>query len=186
MLSDGCLQRRGNSNARFLFAQSGKDNKREYFNLVFSLCIPFMTPTAIALGAVVKEFVHTTTGAIYSKVSISTMGLPCFTALHTLFYLNGTKVVPSNIAELLTPCGLAHWIMGDGSKHNKGLHLSVYAFSTADVKLLVAALTAMGLTVTIHSHVSGPRIYVHEASMPHLRSLVVPYMVPSMYYKVSL
>lgn len=57
MLSGGCLVTRGpNTNPRFLFAQSGKPGKREYFDLVFTLCLPIMTPAAIALGTVVKEY----------------------------------------------------------------------------------------------------------------------------------
>lgn len=43
MLSDGHIsQRSPKSNARFVFAQSGKPEKREYFNLVLSLMLPFV------------------------------------------------------------------------------------------------------------------------------------------------
>lgn len=59
----------------------------------------------------------------------------------SIWYLDNVKIVPSNIKELLTPIALAHWIMGDESKHNEGLHLNVYSFSTSYVKLLVSALT---------------------------------------------
>jgi hypothetical protein len=43
----------------------------------------------------------------YGVLSFTSRSLPCFTELHTLFYLDGIKVIPSNIAELLTPVGLA-------------------------------------------------------------------------------
>src|ERR1700679_1458186 len=44
MLRDGHIsQRSPKSNARFVFAQSGKPEKREYFNLVLSLMLPFCT-----------------------------------------------------------------------------------------------------------------------------------------------
>jgi hypothetical protein len=46
-----------------------------------------------------------------------------------LWYKNGKKVVPANSMDILTPVGLAYWIMRDGSKLNWGLHLSVYAFT---------------------------------------------------------
>jgi hypothetical protein len=52
------------------------------------------------------------------------MQLPCFIEIHSLWYLNGKKIVPLNIYILLTLLGLAHWIMGDGSRQNLGLHLS--------------------------------------------------------------
>jgi hypothetical protein len=55
-------------------------------------------------------------------IQLVTRSLPCFTQLHSLFYVkrnNGVvdiKVIPSDIYDLLTPAALAHWIMGDGAK----------------------------------------------------------------------
>jgi len=48
------------------------------------------------------------TGKIYSSVRFNTISLPVFTVLYELFYVNGKKFVPANIAELLTPIGLAY------------------------------------------------------------------------------
>jgi hypothetical protein len=36
-----------------------------------------------------------------------------------MFYANGKKVVPANIAELLTVRALAYWIMDEGGKERK-------------------------------------------------------------------
>ncbi len=55
------------------------------------------------------------TGNIYTRVTFNTFSLPCFNELHNLFYQEGLKIVPSNIAELLTPLSLAYWICDDGS-----------------------------------------------------------------------
>ena len=47
-----------------------------------------------------------------------------------MFYdSNNLKIVPLNIKNLLTPRGLAYWIMVDGSLQNKGLHLNTYGFT---------------------------------------------------------
>jgi hypothetical protein len=63
--------------------------------------------------------------------------LPCFDHYKKLFYnLENKKVVPLNIKELLTPIGLSYWIMDDGSRQNKGLHLSTYGFTLDEVLLL--------------------------------------------------
>jgi hypothetical protein len=95
--------------------------------------------------------------------------------------------VPSNIHELLTPIALAHWIMGDGSKQNEGLHLSVYAFSPTDVDLLINALTTnFNITCSLHNTDKGPRIYINKASTNVLRPLVIDYFVPSMKYKLGM
>jgi hypothetical protein len=65
---------------------------------------------------------------------------------------------------------LAHWIMGDGSKQNEGLHLSVYAFSQSNVEILTDALkNRYGLHCTIHATESGPRIYINKNSVNILR-----------------
>ncbi len=94
-----------------------------------------------------------------------------------------------NIKELLTPLVLAHWIMGDGSRQNKGLHLSVYAFTIEDVKLLINVLeTKFDLKCSIHKHSTignKPRIYIWEKSRTKLRILVSPYIIPSMQYKIQ-
>ena len=40
--------------------------------------------------------------------------------LADMFILNGTKIVPLNIKDLLTPVSLAHLISGDGQLVKKG------------------------------------------------------------------
>ena len=61
--------------------------------------------------------------------------------ISTLFFsAPHKKIVPSNVAQYLTPLALAHWIMCDGSKHNSGLHLNTYGFSSEDIHLLMSSL----------------------------------------------
>ncbi len=55
--------------------------------------------------------------------------------------------------------------MGDGSKHNEGLHLSVYSFSTSDVDLLISALTNnFKFSCSLHNTNKGARIYINKTS----------------------
>jgi hypothetical protein len=54
-------------------------------------------------------------GARFFGVVLFTRALPCFTVLYDMFYVAGTKVIPFDIFNLLTPVALAYWIMGDGS-----------------------------------------------------------------------
>jgi hypothetical protein len=106
-----------------------------------------------------------------------------------MWYRPGKKIVPGNIMEILTPIGLAHWIMGDGSKQNFGLHLSVYAFTKEDVKLLIEVLEfKFGLKCSIHnlSTINNkPRIYIWKESMPLLKHIVSRYIIAEMKYKIS-
>lgn len=115
------------------------------------------------------------------------MQLPCFIELRSIWYLEKVKIVPSNIKELLTPIALAHLIKGDGSKHNEGLHLNVYSFSTSEVDLLVGALTNnFNISCSLHNTDKGPRIYINKSSTNILRLLVVEHFVPSMKYKLGI
>lgn len=182
MLSDGHIQQRSvTGNARFIFAQSGKPSKREYFNLVLEIMKPFCSANYVPYA---KEWKDLRSKTINSRISLTTMQLPCFSRLHNLWYYNNIKIVPSNIKEMLTPLALAHWIMGDGSKQNEGNQLSVYAFTTSDVQLLITALNERyNLECSIHMTDRGPRIYINKINMVNLKPLVSPYIVPSMKYK---
>ena len=61
-----------------------------------------------------------------------------------MFYdSNNLKIVPLNIKNLLTPRGLAYWIMDDGSLQNKGLHLNTYGFTHEGILNLKETLENM-------------------------------------------
>jgi LAGLIDADG DNA endonuclease family len=68
--------------------------------------------------------------------SVFTYSLPCFNELFDLFYLDGKKIVPSNIAELLTPLGLAYWICDDGGRYRNTVRLATDGFTLEEVNLL--------------------------------------------------
>src|SRR6202007_398738 len=57
---------------------------------------------------------------IYTGITFNTLSLPCLNYYFDLFYKNGTKIVPSNISELLTPVGLAYWLQDDGGHNGVG------------------------------------------------------------------
>jgi LAGLIDADG DNA endonuclease family len=93
-----------------------------------------------------------------------------------MFYnSDNLKIVPSNIQNLLTPKGLAYWIMDDGSLQNKGLHLNTYGFTNQDILNLKITLENMfgenTLKCSIHNHKKGERIYIWEESMELIRKI---------------
>ena len=79
------------------------------------------------------------TGKVYSSIVFTTYTLPCFTELYNSFYVDGKKVIPLNIEELLTPLGLAYWIADDGSwnKVSKYLTFCTDSYSLAEVENLI-------------------------------------------------
>jgi hypothetical protein len=86
----------------------------------------------------------------------------------------------------LSPVALAFWIMCDGARNGKGLVLCTEGFSQSEVVCLLNILTIRyGLVCSIRDTVSGPRLYIAPKSMPLLRSIVTPHMVPFSMYKLA-
>jgi len=86
-------------NARLGFAQSF--SHFPYFWQVFTGLAPYcFSYPALRIR---MRFGILTTG-----LEFFTRSLPCFTELYFLFYVNGIKVIPAIIYELLTPIALAH------------------------------------------------------------------------------
>lgn len=107
--------------------------------------------------------------------------------IHDLWYINGVKVIPSNIGDFLTPLALAIWIMDDGGKVNQGLKLSTNSYTYLECLFLVKVLyDNFNLKASVQSTgVSDQyQIYIWKESMPLLREIVLPYVHSSMKYKL--
>jgi hypothetical protein len=66
------------------------------------------------------EYFYKRTEKVYTSIVFSTYSLPCFNFYHKLCYLDGIKIVPKNIEDLLTARGLAYWACDDGYKYQDG------------------------------------------------------------------
>ena len=179
------VRRTPTANSRLVYAQTAVKHK-EYFDYVFSFFLPFCAKDYKPQSRLV---VDNSTKKTYSAISFTTMQLPCFNEYRELFYdLNRKKIVPENIGELLTPRGLAFWISDDGSRQGSGLHISVYGFSNTDVdKLMFTLQDKFNLKCSIHyNRDNKPRIYIFKESMDTLISLVKPYFIKEMLYKLGL
>jgi len=69
-----------------------------------------------------------------------TKTLPCFTEIAIAFYpLNSArKILPLNIANLLTPVGLGAWFGDDGNTRltSGGVHISTESFTKEECAIL--------------------------------------------------
>nr|YP_009568458.1 hypothetical protein [Drechslerella brochopaga]QBL02539.1 hypothetical protein [Drechslerella brochopaga] len=180
ILSDGWLSNSNRSvNFNFFFKQSL--NKFKYlffvFNILSHYCtsFPFLTiSTRLSIKSYGLEFF--------------TRALPCFSELYSLFYPNGTKIVPQNIYDLLTPAALAHFIMGDGAAQpHGGLVICTDSFTVSDtVRLMNVLMIRYGLNCTLHKKREKQyRIYIKQKSMNKLVSIVEGHMCSSMLYKIK-
>jgi hypothetical protein len=78
-----------------------------------------------------------------------------------IFYVNGVKVIPDNIYELLTPIALAHFIMGDGTRMGNGLILCTHNYSIQDVvRLMNVLMIKYRLICTLRMNKGKPTIYI--------------------------
>jgi len=185
ILGDAHIDRRtSTSNSKLVYAQTAVAHK-EYFDYVLSFFLPFCVKNYKPLSRLIKD---NRTKKTYSAISFTTMQLPCFNKYRDLFYELKVKRVPDNIYELLTPRGLAFWLMDDGSRHGSGVHIGVYAFSNTDVdKLMFTLQDKFNLRCSIHyNRDKKPRIYIFKESMETLISLVKPYFIKEMLYKLGL
>lgn len=115
-----------------------------------------------------------------------TRSLPCFTELRALWYPNGTKIIPAEIYDLLTPVALAHLISGDAYKAGPGLALCTESFSPEDTnKLLNVLILKFRLDGTLRKRGKGYRIYIRGESIDLLRSIVLPHIHSSILYKLG-
>jgi hypothetical protein len=87
----------------------------------------------------------------------------------------------------LTPLVLAILIMDDGTWKNPGVRIATNSFTKEEVELLSSALyTKFNLCCTLQKNNCNYQIYIKQESITLLKELVLPYMVPSMHYKLGL
>ena len=126
-------------------------------------------------------------GKIRKILKFNTWTYSSFNWIHELWYINGTKVIPNNINQYLTPLSLAIWIMYDGSKVSQGIKLCTNSFSYSECLYLTKILyDNFKLKASVQSAGSNNQyiIYIWKESMDNLRNIVLPYVHSSMKYKL--
>jgi hypothetical protein len=90
-----------------MYGQSSlRENHLNYFNHIFELFKPFINKEYKVKS---RSFIDKRSNKTYSSILFATLTLPCFTYYRELFYnLEGKKIIPNNINQLLTPRGLAY------------------------------------------------------------------------------
>jgi hypothetical protein len=133
MIGDSCLQKRGQSTSLHV-EQKDESFVIHIWNLFDSIGI-------VGAKASTRSRLNKRTGKTYSAYQFATFTLPFFTTLFNHWYHNvegkNVKVLPSNIAELLTPVALAFWLSSDGSyqKDNGVVILCTDSFTADEVDL---------------------------------------------------
>lgn len=117
---------------------------------------------------------------------------PRLQELWNIFYANGSKQIPENIADLLTtPKALAVWLMDDGTldRRQGSILFETQSYSRSQIECLQDCLQRnFAILTTIHQSGVGRglRLYVPVTQARRLTQIVSPYVVSEMRYKLSL
>jgi hypothetical protein len=108
-----------------------------------------------------------------------------FSEWHQRFYNERRKVVPKNLAAVLTPLSMAIWFMDDGGADYAGLNFQTHNFAFEEVEQLVVTL-AERFEVRARTRANKGRwiIYVPASSVGSLRSVIEPHILPELRYKL--
>ena len=97
---------------------------------------------------------------------------------------------------MLTPIGLAHWLMGDGflNNHGKTICICTDNFTLAEVELLIQVLkNKFNLLATKNRRIKANkevcwriRFSGKSYNLSKLISIVKSYFIPLMYYKLNI
>lgn len=127
-------------------------------------------------------------GKVRKVGKFATWTYTSFNWIHNEWYKNGKKCVPIDIDKYLTPLALAIWIMDDGSKVSKGLKFSTNSFTFEECTHLSDVLYKnFKLKSSVQSAGAKDQyiVYIWKESMKDLVSIVFPYIIPEMKYKIA-
>lgn len=115
---------------------------------------------------------------------------PKITFFRSLFYNErGIKIVPKNIEKLLDPLSLAVWIMDDGYLSKMGAYdISTYSFKEDEIHILQKALMDRFQIVGkyFRDRDKGFRIHFRKSETTRISSIISPFVVDCMKYKLPL
>lgn len=184
ILGDIHAERRNvNSNTRIQFKQSIKN--KAYIDHLYSLFQNYCGSEPKINSSFDSR---PNKNKIYSSIKFWSLSLPCFNKFRTMFYNSeGIKILPLNIADLLTARSLAYWIMDDGYKLKNGFYLCTESFSLNENEILKNLFKVkFNLDCGIHKHTNGYRLYIFSSSKDQLLKLVKPYLIKHFYYKFDI
>jgi len=188
ILGDSHIAKVGTNKAFITFEQSIK--KSDYLNYLHET----VTKEGLIVGSIKK---YSRNDLRYNKINESLYFKSENTeALRTLadsfLTEDNKKIIPSNIGDLLTPRGLAFWIMDDGQQVKKGgVTLCTDSYSSAEVQILKDVLKAnFNLDTSIHikkgvENTIYERIYIKKDSLENIKYSLIEHMHDSMIYKLN-
>lgn len=175
LLGDGCLNnKRGKNNALFQTACI----KEEYIKYL-------RDNLSILSDRKIYHYKNRGKSGIFMINSLSSVTL---NELHSLWYKDNIKCIPSNLK--LSPLCCLHWYIGDGTlSDDRRILLHTNGFLEKEVNLLIKLLNDIGIKSTKHKHNvpkimgHGYRIYIGSKYFPKFLEYIGKCPVDSFKYK---
>lgn len=178
LLGDGFLERNGKF-VRLVIDHSNK--QKEYVSWKANNLLPLVSKLSI------KSRFDERTKRIYTHCVLRTRTSKLLEEFVSLFYRENRKYIPRDLPQMINPQILAVWIMDDGYRRNdcNALRLNTQSYAAHEQKIIQNALKQLALETTIQKHKSQFVVYIPSRVMTRLRTLVRPFIIPEMAYKIA-
>ena len=177
LLSDGTIRKKDHWNARISLHQSIKNF--EYLWTVYNILSVYCSSYPYIKKTIKR-------GKLFYSLEFQTRMLRSLNEIYNIFYFHTkNKVIKKELFFYLDFIAIAHWIMGDGSKRNKGIVLCTDCFTVKEVVLLMnILLIKFNIKSTIHFDNNKPRIYINKKELNLIIPYIKPYFVKHFLYKI--
>jgi len=178
LLSDAHIQKRMHWNPRISLHQSIKNF--EYIWAIFNILSVYCSSYPY-LKSTIKR------GKLFFSLEFQTRQLKSLNEIYNIFYVNNNKVknITEDLYHYVDYICIAHWIMGDGAKRNKGIILCTDCFSIKEVVLLMNIFfIKFNVKSTIHYDNYRARIFINKNEFNKIKSKIKPYFVKRFLYKI--
>lgn len=180
LLGDGRLESRsGGKSARLRIHHGEKQKDLIFWKYEIMRNLVSAAPKKILCGKTLHPF------KVYYSWYFHTLTLQELGVMYRDFYQENKKILPENIANMLTPIGLAIWLMDDGCYDDRAIILNTQNFSLKEQETLKGVLQRkFGLHAGINKDRSNFRLRIVKEDFPILKRIVSHYVIPSMRYKI--
>lgn len=108
-----------------------------------------------------------------------------FGMLHRYFYVNGVKILPQHIFDMLTPQMIAVWFMDDGSNIGESFTMNTHGFSKEEqVRIVDFFKNRYHITATVIKDRAKFKLAIGRNDYAKFADIVRPFIIPSMTYKI--
>jgi hypothetical protein len=181
LLGDGCIQKHGKRTPVYITSHSWK--QKEYIEWVdiFGNLASNISRQKAHNKKYNKEYIF---------YNFRTLAIPELNYYKDIFYKNGHKIIPDDVENLLVKnISIAVWIMEDGTfnKRNKSIYLCTDCFKyDENMKLCEVLHNNFGLHAKTVKYGKSFRIRFGANEYNKIYSIVSPYIIDSMRYKIDL